>query len=649
MRFPAGTDARLCQTWDGLQASPMNRFASWIKPELNSAVSEATFACRIEADSKDLVELVAKGFLSAEALGFDDRKVAKVRRELDGCGGVKVASHEWLAAAGHNCESGAESFYLHSIFRIDEEELLVLVGITPPADELRRERVLLQQQAAGRIKRYEEEMERYREELESEEARRKREMSEIENRADLSERDKVLWRKILDYEPFPGQGSNERQSPDCPRLSDLHFEPERVVLVYPLPKSTKARTKAILTALAASGRAPSRNGVYDCSKVPRENGRDQICFVRWKERDIMTPALEIKAALELRLKSAFKKPRSSSHFPPDLPSVDDEETITRGDSGDPPALPWDDLPQPTPEGKEAFERRGFEAIAWYQPFHCYDDSAWGIHFHASRLDAFASCLAQDPKLKKEPRRHELAVHLALRLTAAHEFFHARVDFAAGWLELGSKRPRYLQYWDKVYRPASSTSDWLEEALANWNAHCWLLSNLEHLRGKGLIQDPSLVGGVVKDWLDFSPPGYKDWRQGQTHQAWDRLASELASGTPFPSGGSVLGLPLGGVIQENGPFDLGLEDVPVYFVGKGLIADACFGAPCRREVHRVLRHFTYHLEADRGKGSHELWKGPDGRAFPLPARDPLSVGVFHSLLDHFGWSKQHYMQQIRTLV
>jgi hypothetical protein len=56
-----------------------------------------------------------------------------------------------------------------------------------------------------------------------------------------------------------------------------------------------------------------------------------------------------------------------------------------------------------------------------------------------------------------------------------------------------------------------------------------------------------------------------------------------------------------------------------------------------------------LLAGRGKGSHELWEGPNGRSFVLPARDPLSPGEFHSLLDHFGWSKEMYMKQIRILV
>jgi len=335
-----------------------------------------------------------------------------------------------------------------------------------------------------------------------------------------------------------------------------------------------------------------------------------------------------------------------------LQSAEGEVSVSRGEIEKSLELPGlaerlDSFPPLAPEGKESFKHYGFEAIAWYQSFHDYDDSAWGIHFDAPKLDAFASCLAQD--LIGEPRRHELACQLALRLTAAHELFHARIDFAAAWLEVASGQPRYLPYFENVYTKLTFTSDWLEEALANWSAHRWLRDNLDDLRGKGLIQNPVFVQQTIEEWLDFSPKGYNGWRQGEQPDAWDRLASELACGIPFADGSSSSGLPLGGLTQGGNLFDLRLEDVPVYFVGQGLIAAAFFSAPCRREVHRVLKHFNYSLLARRGKGSHEVWEGPDGKAFTIPARDPLSVGVFHSLLNHFGWSKPIYMQQIRALI
>jgi predicted RNA binding protein YcfA (HicA-like mRNA interferase family) len=162
-------------------------------------------------------------------------------------------------------------------------------------------------------------------------------------------------------------------------------------------------------------------------------------------------------------------------------------------------------------------------------------------------------------------------------------------------------------------------------------------------------DPRAVINVVRSWLDFSPPGYNDWQQGDGNSAWRRLANELATAVPQPASDKAVALPLEGLIRADDLFDLRLEDVPIYFIGRGVIVDALFSAPSRREIIRVLQHFGYQLLPARGKGSHEVWEGPNKQAFTLPLRDPLSPNVFHQLLHHFGWTKQQYMREIRGLV
>jgi hypothetical protein len=79
--------------------------------------------------------------------------------------------------------------------------------------------------------------------------------------------------------------------------------------------------------------------------------------------------------------------------------------------------------------------------------------------------------------------------------------------------------------------------------------------------------------------------------------------------------------LEGLIRADDFFDLRLEDIPIYFVGRGVIVDALFSAPSRREIVRILQHFGYQLLKARGKGSHEVWEGPNNRAFTLPLSDP----------------------------
>jgi predicted RNA binding protein YcfA (HicA-like mRNA interferase family) len=457
-------------------------------------------------------------------------------------------------------------------------------------------------------------------------------------------KDKMLG--AFEYDQF----GTAKDQPTQPIFSNLNIDLEDVLFVCPLPKSEPKRRTTVAREVAECGRNSSRNGVYDCVEITAEDKRS-CAVIRWVERGISTPALEIKCALENRLKRAFATPRSTGCQPPQPDLVETTPEINQFEFKD--AIEdlsgeslSDFFPRPSPQAKDSFREGGFEAIAWYQPFHQYDEAAWGIYYNSNKLDAFAASLVEDLKTS-ETRAYDLAAHLALRLTAAHELFHARVEFAAAWLELSHRKPRYLQYGEHVYKKLRFTADWREEALANWTALDWLHQNISSLQSIGLVKNPNHVFDVIKDWLDFSPPGYRDWRIGDRHVAWQRLANEIS--TTLPNSSLANPLPLEDLIRAEKICDLRMGDVPQYFYGRGVLADAFFSAPSRREIVRVLKHLGYQCFPDRGKGSHELWKGPDNRAFPVPSSDPLSVTVFHKFLDHFGWTKKQYMQEIRRLL
>jgi len=373
-------------------------------------------------------------------------------------------------------------------------------------------------------------------------------------------------------------------------------------------------------------------------------------IVRRIPRGKATPALEIKAAIERSFPSALLRLRLNDRSRPSSPGTSTEirRIVTQPD---PESLDQrmlsDSLAHPASEGRDLFKKNGFEAIAWYQPFHRYDEGAWGIYLDAQRLDAGVASLSLDLK-KSSPRPHELAARLMLGLVIAHEMFHARTEFAAAWLEMASRRRSYRSYQERVYSKVLLTEECREEALANWSADRWLGSHLSSFVQEGLVKDLDAVRKTVHDWLDFSPAGYRDWRDGDGDDAWARLATELASGHVHAEAGRKVPLPIDGLLRADDLLDLQGEDVPVYCVGRGAIADALFSAPSRREALRVLKHCGYRLLPGRGKGSHEIWEGPDGRAFTIPLRDPLSVGVFHQLLAHFGWTKQQYVREIRAL-
>lgn len=159
---------------------------------------------------------------------------------------------------------------------------------------------------------------------------------------------------------------------------------------------------------------------------------------------------------------------------------------------------------------------------------------------------------------------------------------------------------------------------------------------------------AIASQVVKDSLDISPPGYRQWRVGHQQMSWRELITQMAQGRPVITG--KLFLPLESLLSTALPFDLRASDVPLHFVGIGTIASrvqahpSVINVPAKKEIEHVLRSFRYVKSA--AKGSHEQWTGLDNRAFVLPQRDPISRGVFKSFLHHFDISKSEYAKNIR---
>lgn len=316
-----------------------------------------------------------------------------------------------------------------------------------------------------------------------------------------------------------------------------------------------------------------------------------------------------------------------------------------------------DLRLDTPDADERADRsrqereqRGFEALAWYQAHHVWSEASWGIYFDAAKLDELAVSILDDLKSSSAFVPQGVAALLAFGLTLAHEQFHARVEAATTWLELSTLQPRHIRYSERVYDALKLTPQWLEEALANWSACAWFKSEpIQAAIGRYSSHAPQ-IERVVKNTLDLSPPGYRDWRQGDSGSAWRILATQLADGKPTPSG--PIGLPLESQLAGPFPYDFTATDVPVRFVGKGIIADcllsrpATFNVPARDELERALKHFKHEKDRSRGKGSHEKWTGPDERAFILPKRDPVSGHVFRTFLQHVGIDKTTYVHSVR---
>lgn len=452
---------------------------------------------------------------------------------------------------------------------------------------------------------------------------------------------------------------------------DIHNRPKPRVdsLVKLLHKAVKfpvrsttseKRLKSRASLEVASANWPtSRDGQYEGIQSVDVNGK-KLAVVYWEPYEGLPAYPEIRSTIQRRLSSALRVPRLTQPTRPEFktgPLNDIEIGSVRGVSPDI-AEALDDINLFDNDFINRVERikgelteHGFEAVAWFQPYHVWSESTWGIYFDASKLDDLALAFWHELREKNTHGQQSDAARIVFGLTYAHEHFHASVEAALSWLELNTLQPRYLRYSKQVYDLLRETPDWLEEALANWTSWSWFQSASMQ---NDLVQRGLKIEGIqkiVETWLDLSPPGYRDWRVGDQVKTWRKFSTQLVTGQPAltTSGNS---LPLDSIIRGPFPYDLRNGDIPLRFVGSGVIADRLQSHPStlneisRRELQRALKFYDHEVDQSAGAGSHEKWTGKDNRAFSVPMRDPVSGKVFKSFLKYVDIDKYTYVHNIR---
>jgi hypothetical protein len=445
----------------------------------------------------------------------------------------------------------------------------------------------------------------------------------------------------------------ERLLPSLPRAAK-----------FPQPTSgdLERLARAAIAAIAASGWPPSRDGNY-AGILPGAAGRRSQGLVSWVPHTGLPSYPEIRWAVQKRLPAALRKPRIEQMGKPkfdtgtqpvqDSVQVHGFDPVSNDlkDALDDLQLDQSDFRNRIDDVRKDAKGQGFEAIAWFQPYHVWTEETWGIYFDARKLDDLALSFLDDFKSARVHGSHSLAALLAFGLTYAHEMFHARVEAALSWAEINAQQPRHLRYKERVYQALRETPDWLEEALANLSAWSWFKApGIQSLVAR-MASNGDGLDRVVEASLDLAPPGYQEWRLGHQPGTWRTFANQLSTGNP-KSNPAGIGLPLESALSGPLPYDFQPADIPLRFVGPGVIADrlqnhpATFNVPPRRELERALKHFRHSLDASGGKGGHQKWTGPDQRAFILPTRDPVSTGVFKTFLHHVGIDKATYVRQVR---
>lgn len=652
--------ANFGSSWSDLVISPKSRqlrVQSWIPPSFAWSTTPDVFCVEVSILDPDIVEFISTGIREVTVHGT--KVTARALARLIGIDTLRGQMEEavWradkLKPTGLRVKSGDSVVaHCHGVFLLpDQKTLSVLVGRTKPAtpntwiaaplkvevDTLLTEHRALASEFDERIR---------IKKLESE-ARKERFKSD-QNLGEWG--DAMLVMEELQQRPTV---TIEPLLQSLPRAAKFH---------RPKSGDLEELARAATSAISASGWQPPRDGNY-VYILPGVVGRRSQCLVSWVPHTGLPSYPEVRWAVQKCLPAALRKPRIEqmgmrtfdSGSQPAQDSVQlqgfDPEPTDLKDALDDLQLEQSEYRKRVDDVRKAAKGHGFEAIAWFQPYHAWTEETWGIYLDARKLDDLALSFLDDFKSVRVHGSHSLAALLAFGLTYAHELFHAQMEAALSWLEINSQQPRHQRYKDRVYQTLRETPDWLEEALANWSAWSWFKAPGIQSLVTRMASNAEGLDRVVEASLDLAPPGYQEWRLGHQPGTWRTFANQLSTGKPKIKA-SGIGLPLESALTGPLPYEFQPADIPLRFVGSGVIADrlqshpATFNVPTRRELERALKFFKHILDVSGGKGGHQKWTGPDQRAFILPTRDPVSVGVFKTFLQHLGIDKATYVREVR---
>ena len=289
---------------------------------------------------------------------------------------------------------------------------------------------------------------------------------------------------------------------------------------------------------------------------------------------VISAVSSVPGAVEFRppLETTAPRPETPSWLSGDQPIIQIagdfpiDVTDTRRDRRDPQGVDSSQVFQPGPSDTShlpmhhpapppGWESEGLEILAWYSPFHsCTWD--WGIYIRAYGIEVVASVLLSSgvPGVS--------CAELARLFLEEHELGHFFAELLVSEAEVAANTALYLP--GKAAQ-SSAPPGWglTEEGLCNALARSRI---------------PSAQREGVDDWLNVSPPGYRDYRQhrpSRRSESWGRVVSEIV-GSPPISWGGVPGRP---DLRSQVPVFLvldgsGLSGLPAgYLLGPVIVSEA----------------------------------------------------------------------------
>jgi predicted RNA binding protein YcfA (HicA-like mRNA interferase family) len=410
-------------------------------------------------------------------------------------------------------------------------------------------------------------------------------------------------------------------------------------------------------ALVSQGHALAGDGMYQVRLLSDMISPAMGILVEYTPRASVPLFRECLTIAKERLPKAFKKPLIKGIYRPDKrrPQAfevdrnlwENLDDLNFNNLGDDVLIDMGADIEAREKVRERLSEKGFEVFGWYQSFHRYEEDVWGIYLD----DQAISCLAMDLTDRLSGisgfRAYHKALYILLFMVLEHERVHAQVDVSALMRELVSLKPCALLYKRKVYKKTEFTENWLEEAIANYQALQAVKKKLDDLvvLKKWTPDEGKIAIRFIIELFDHSPPGYADFRKGADYLNWRKLAAQIFEGRIDP--GEPLS-PVEGLLRDIPGIVFRNMDIPLYTTGQTALADVLAWTPSKSQVEKMLLQSGFKKIPKRGKGSHAWWRNANGHGFSVPGRDPLSLKVFNNLRKLLGVNKKEFQNRMASV-
>lgn len=145
-----------------------------------------------------------------------------------------------------------------------------------------------------------------------------------------------------------------------------------------------------------------------------------------------------------------------------IPNIGDYISIPEGDISKFPEIDVEGI-------RKRVLKEGTDILAWYRSFHWSPQNLWGIYMLDKGIYYIAQIVFKKLKQISDNGRPFNILDLlqqSFKLLFFHEFFHFITDIAASTLEIGVRKPYYIDYVRNVYMQPHGINEPPEEAMSN---------------------------------------------------------------------------------------------------------------------------------------------------------------------------------------